>query len=223
MIRLFNVYYPVRTLVLLLGEALVVGFSFLLGTMFTVESMLRLSNTLFIERGYLRILALTAVVLLLSHGFDLYDSSKIEQKLDQAFRILFVLGLVALILGAILYKFPDFLPGNNSAVFGVVILAVSLFCWRSAYGWIHRPCSPVQMQAASTLHPSWARPNRSQWQTGFAGLKWHRHTGPPLPQPSFLRSWPSCRSACFFSTVPTVFISGWRVYFCSLPPTAVWV
>jgi sugar transferase (PEP-CTERM system associated) len=139
-IRLFNVYYPVRTLVLLLGEALVVGFSFLLGTMFTVESMLRLSNTLFIERGYLRILALTAVVLLLSHGFDLYDSSKIEQKLDQAFRILFVLGLVALILGAILYKFPDFLPGNNSAVFGVVILAVSLFCWRSAYGWL--VCQP---------------------------------------------------------------------------------
>ena len=140
MIRLFNVYYPVRTLVLLLGEALVVGFSFLLGTMLTVESMLRLSNTLFIERGYLRILALTAVVLLLSHGFDLYDSSKIEQKLDQAFRILFVLGLVALILGAILYKFPDFLPGNNSAIFGVIILAVSLFCWRSAYGWL--VCQP---------------------------------------------------------------------------------
>lgn len=140
MIRLFNVYYPVRTLVLLLGEALVVGLSFLLGTMVTVESMLRLNNTLFIERGYLRILALTAVVLLLSHAFDLYDSSKIEQKLDQAFRILFVLGFVALILGAIIYKFPDFLPGDNSAIFGVIILAVSLFCWRSAYGWL--VCQP---------------------------------------------------------------------------------
>lgn len=140
MIRLFNVYYPVRTLVLLLGEALVVGLSFLLGTMVTVESMLRLNNTLFIERGYLRILALTGVVLLLSHAFDLYDSSKIEQKLDQAFRILFVLGFVALILGAIIYKFPDFLPGDNSAIFGVIILAVSLFCWRSAYGWL--VCQP---------------------------------------------------------------------------------
>ena len=32
MIRLFNVYYPVRTLVLLAGEALVVWTSFLLGT-----------------------------------------------------------------------------------------------------------------------------------------------------------------------------------------------
>lgn len=139
MIRLFNVYYPLRTLVLLLGEALVIGFSFVLGTMFTVD-MLRLNNALFIERGYLRILALTAVVLLLSHGFDLYDSSKIEQKLDQAFRILFVLGLVALALGAIIYKFPDFLPGNNSAIFGVIILAISLFCWRSAYGWL--VCQP---------------------------------------------------------------------------------
>jgi sugar transferase (PEP-CTERM system associated) len=139
-IRLFNVYYPVRSLVLLLGEALVIGLSFVMGTMFTVESMLRLNNALFIERGYLRILGLTAVVLLLSHGFDLYDSSKIEQKLDQAFRMLFVLGLVALVLGGVIYEFPDFLPGNNSAIFGVVILAISLFCWRSAYGWL--VCQP---------------------------------------------------------------------------------
>jgi sugar transferase (PEP-CTERM system associated) len=139
-IRLFNVYYPVRSLVLLLGEALVIGLSFVLGTMFTVESMLRLNNALFIERGYLRILGLTGVVLLLSHGFDLYDSSKIEQKLDQAFRMLFVLGLVALVLGGVIYEFPDFLPGNNSAIFGVVILAISLFCWRSAYGWL--VCQP---------------------------------------------------------------------------------
>jgi sugar transferase (PEP-CTERM system associated) len=139
-IRLFNVYYPVRSLVLLLGEALVIGLSFVLGTMFTVESMLRLNNALFIERGYLRILGLTGVVLLLSHGFDLYDSSKIEQKLDQAFRMLFVLGLVALVLGGVIYEFPDFLPGTNSAIFGVVILAISLFCWRSAYGWL--VCQP---------------------------------------------------------------------------------
>jgi sugar transferase (PEP-CTERM system associated) len=139
-IRLFNVYYPVRSLVLLLGEALVIGLSFVMGTMFTVESMLRLNNALFIERGYLRILGLTGVVLLLSHGFDLYDSSKIEQKLDQAFRMLFVLGLVALVLGGVIYEFPDFLPGTNSAIFGVVILAISLFCWRSAYGWL--VCQP---------------------------------------------------------------------------------
>ena len=36
MIRLFNVYYPVRTLVLLIGEALIVLTSFLLGTLVRV-------------------------------------------------------------------------------------------------------------------------------------------------------------------------------------------
>jgi len=137
-IRLFNVYYPVRTLVLLLGEALIVGLSFVLGTLWAVESVLRLNNALFIEGGYLRILGLTAVVLLLSHGFDLYDSSQLGARLEQAFRMMFVLGLVALVLGGVMYISPEFLPGKNSGFAGVVILGVALFCWRSAYSWLVR-------------------------------------------------------------------------------------
>jgi len=136
-IRLFNVYYPVRTLVLLFGEALVIGLSFVLGTLWNVESLPRLNDQLFMG-GYLRIFALTCVVLLLSHGFDLYDSSQLGAKLEQAFRILFVLGLVALVLSAIKYFFPQFLPVKNSALTGVVILAVGLFCWRLAYDWLVR-------------------------------------------------------------------------------------
>ena len=148
MIRLFNVYYPVRTLVLLLGEALIVGVSFVLGSMLTMlvtlstsEGMLRLNNDLFIEGGLFKILGLTFVVLVLSHGFDLYDSSQIGVKLDQAFRILFVLGLLAIVLGGVVHYIPTFLPGNNSALFGVIILAISLFCWRSAYSWL--VCQPM--------------------------------------------------------------------------------
>lgn len=139
MIRLFNVYYPIRTLVLLLGETLIIGCSFVLGTVWTADSMLRLNNALFIEGGLVKILGLTGVVLLLSHGFDLYDSSHIGIKLDQAFRILFVVGLLAIVLGAIIKVVPTFLP-TTAALFGVVILAVSLFCWRSAYGWL--VCQP---------------------------------------------------------------------------------
>lgn len=138
MIRLFNVYYPIRTLVLFLGEALIVGGSFVLGTLYAVESVLRLNNALFIEGGYVRILVLTAMVLLISHGFDLYDSSQLGARLDQAFRMLFVLGLVALVLGGVMYVFPEFLPGKNSAFAGVVILGIALFCWRSTYSWLVR-------------------------------------------------------------------------------------
>jgi sugar transferase (PEP-CTERM system associated) len=75
-------------------------------------------------------------VLLLSHGFDLYDSSQIQARMDQAFRLLFVLGLVALVLGGVLKFYPGFLPGKNSAFAGVVILAFGLFAWRSVYFWM---------------------------------------------------------------------------------------
>jgi len=118
-IRLFNVYYPVRTLVLLVGEALIVGCSFILGTFWNTDNALLFKNALFIEGGYVRILVLTAIVLLLSHGFDLYDSSQLGAKLDQAFRLLFVLGLVALVLAGVVKLFPGFLPGSNSALLGV--------------------------------------------------------------------------------------------------------
>jgi sugar transferase (PEP-CTERM system associated) len=139
-IRLFNVYYPVRTLVLLVGEALIVGVSFVLGALWNSDSMLRLNNEMFIEGGYLRILGVVGIVLLVSHGFDLYDSSYSAAKLEQAFRMLFALGLVALVLASVTYFSPGFLPGKNSAVFGLVILAVAMFCWRSAYGWL--VCQP---------------------------------------------------------------------------------
>jgi sugar transferase (PEP-CTERM system associated) len=132
-IRLFNVYYPVRTLVLLVGEALIVCLSFVLGAMWAMDSWLRLNNALFIEGGVIRIAGLTGIVLLLSHGFDLYDSSQISARTDQTFRLLFVLGLVAMVLGAVLFFMPSFLPGKNSAIAGVVILAVGLFGWRSTY------------------------------------------------------------------------------------------
>jgi sugar transferase (PEP-CTERM system associated) len=136
-IRLFNVYYPVRTLVLLVGEALIVGLSFVLGTLLSLDGLLELNNTLFIDGGYLRILGVTAFVLLLSHGFDLYSSSQMVVKMDHAFRLLFVLGLVALVLGGLLYFVPDFLPGKSAFV-GVVILGVALFGWRSIYSWMVR-------------------------------------------------------------------------------------
>jgi sugar transferase (PEP-CTERM system associated) len=144
-IRLFKVYYPVRTLVLLVGEAMIVGLSFVLGTLLTLgpaidagDGWLQLNNALFIEGGYLKILGLTGVVLLLSHGFDLYDSARLGARIEQAFKLLFVLGLVALVLAALLKVFPGFLPRGYSGLWGVIILTFALFFWRSMYSWLVR-------------------------------------------------------------------------------------
>jgi FlaA1/EpsC-like NDP-sugar epimerase len=123
-----------RTLVLLAGEALIVWVSFLLGTLLQNrdDSWLLLN----VEGGYLKILGATVFVLLLSHWLDLYDFSGMGARWEQAFRMLLVLGLVALALSGVAFVFPRLLPGNGSALAGLVILSFALFAWRAAYGWL---------------------------------------------------------------------------------------
>jgi sugar transferase (PEP-CTERM system associated) len=137
MIRLFNVYYPVRTLVLLIVEALVVGLSFLLTIWWqNQETSWILLN---VEGGYWKIVGVTAIVLMLSHGLDLYDSSSTGEKWDQIFRLFTVLGLVAFVLAAVDLVYGHFLPGRiflPGAKWGLLVLTVMLLGWRGAYAWI---------------------------------------------------------------------------------------
>lgn len=130
---MFKVYYPLRTLVLLAGEALIVWVSFVLGTILRNQDSWLLLN---VEGGYLKILAVTGVILILSHWLDLYDSSNLDKNWEQSLRILLVMGFVALALAAIGFLFPNFMPGNGSALAGLLILTVTLFCWRGAYCWM---------------------------------------------------------------------------------------
>ena len=134
MIRLFNVYYPVRTLVLLAVEALVVFTSFLLGVVlaFPDERYIVLNY----QGGYFKILVATLVVLICSHGFDLYDAARFDAKGELYFRLFLVPGLLALLLGGIGFAFPKALPGNNASLIALVILTIGLFGWRTAYGWL---------------------------------------------------------------------------------------
>ena len=134
MIRLFQVYYPVRTLILLVGEALVVCTSFVLGM--ALQHRDDLYVVLNYEGGYLRIVVVTLVVLMFSHWFDLYDPTHFSEKREVYFRLLLVPAILALSLAAIGLLFPRYLLGNNAALVGLVILTMALFSWRALYGWL---------------------------------------------------------------------------------------
>jgi sugar transferase (PEP-CTERM system associated) len=133
-IRLFHVYYPLRTLVLLAGEALVIWTSFLLATwlQFREDSYVVLN----FEYGYYKLLVITCMVLLFSHWLDLYDSTTFRGRWEQALRLLLVLGLVALSMAVVGFVFPSSLPGRGSALLGVIILTVALVSWRNTYVWL---------------------------------------------------------------------------------------
>jgi sugar transferase (PEP-CTERM system associated) len=134
MIRLFNVYYPTRTIVLLLCEALIVSGSFLLATVLLVgpDTYLVLNY----EYGALKILALTALTLLSSYYFDLYEPQRISARWEIYFRLLLVLGFLSFLLSGITYLFPEAGIARYVLVLGLAFLTCALFAWRSAYEWL---------------------------------------------------------------------------------------
>jgi sugar transferase (PEP-CTERM system associated) len=134
LIRLFNVYIPVRTLVLLIGEALIVWTSFLLGAVYELreDSYLVLNY----EGGYLKILGVTVLVLLCSHWLDLYDTARLNTKGELYFRLLMVPGVLAFILAGVAYLRPNYLLGSGSSAVGLLILTVALFGWRLGFTWL---------------------------------------------------------------------------------------
>jgi sugar transferase (PEP-CTERM system associated) len=134
MIRLFNVYYPTRTIVLLLCEALIISGSFLIATLVVVgpDTYLVLNY----EYGALKILGLTILTLLTSYYFDLYEPQRISARWEIYFRLLLVLGFLSFLLSAVTYFFPAADIARSVLVLGLTFLTVSLVAWRSAYQWV---------------------------------------------------------------------------------------
>jgi sugar transferase (PEP-CTERM system associated) len=137
MIRIFNVYYPTRTLVLLLFEALLVGGSFLLATtclsLAGPDGTVVLFNTLIYENGLLKIACITALTLLLTYYFDLYGPRRISESWEIYFRLLLVLSFLSFVLAGLVYFLPELDIGPFVLVAGVSILSFFLVLWRWAY------------------------------------------------------------------------------------------
>ncbi len=94
MIRLLNVYYPTRTVVLLLCEAVIVGGCFLAAA--RIEFGDQMIFALQLEDGALKIGVLTIVSLILLYYFDLYEPTIVSGRMEIYFRILLVLLPIAL-------------------------------------------------------------------------------------------------------------------------------
>jgi len=139
-IRIFNVYYPVRTIVLIMGEALIVGASLFMVTVlqFREDSFVVLN----FENGYARILGLAIFVVIVSYWLDLYEPTKISP-FGAGGEVIFqtLLSSGVLVLGAGLIGIV--LPGPHArgvvslaALAGSTLAVVALLGWHKAYAWL---------------------------------------------------------------------------------------
>jgi sugar transferase (PEP-CTERM system associated) len=176
MVRLFNVYYSTRTLILLLCEATLVGTSFLLATLYILgmDSYIKLIY----ENGLLKIAGITLLTLLFSYYFDLYEPQRISQRWEAYFRLLLVLSALSFVLAGITFVFPDIDIGRNVLAVGIFLLAILLALWRRAYEWlIDLPIfrERVYVLGAGPRATSLVETLRSRRDAGMEVVGWQQH------------------------------------------------
>ena len=135
MIRLLNVYYPTRTVMLLLCEAVIVASCFFAAAFLVLGPDVWLA--LNYEYGYLKIAALTFISINFSYYFDLFEPQLVSAREAIYFRILLVLAFDCFVVSAVLFFFPESSIGPGHVYgLGLALLTPVLILWRRAYDWI---------------------------------------------------------------------------------------
>ncbi len=138
MIRLFNAYFPTRTILLTVTEALLVTMSFVVAVVLWAGTATDAKIYLLYLNGLGRILLVVAVFVVLMYYFDLYDSFVLSNRREVVTRLVGVLGSAFVALAVLYYAFPEISLGGSSLWVGVGIVAVAVPLWRRLFFVLNR-------------------------------------------------------------------------------------
>jgi len=132
LIRLFNAYFPARTLVLGTSEAILITLAFVVATIVRLGTN-DAAVTLQYENGFLKILMLSATFMVCMYYFDLYDSSILSNRREVFSRLIQVLGTVCILLATVYYFYPRLELGRGIVLIGLVFVVILLLAWRGLF------------------------------------------------------------------------------------------
>ena len=138
MIRLFNTYFPTRTLLLTLTEAILVSSGFVLAVLLSSGTAVDAKIYLLYENGAGRIGLVVLVFLVLMYYFDLYNSAILTNRREVVTRLVGVLGTTFVALAVLYYTFPDASLGGTVLWAGILMVAVVVPVWRSFFFVLNR-------------------------------------------------------------------------------------
>ncbi len=131
MVRLFRIYYPARTLVLLGGDALVLTLSLMLAVILQYRDDFLLE--LQYDFGLPKILIMTAAILLVAHYLDLYSPTELTSINEAYVRLYALLGGISIGLALVAFRWPAILIGKNALLYGTVFATAGLSSWRALF------------------------------------------------------------------------------------------
>jgi sugar transferase (PEP-CTERM system associated) len=131
LVRLFNVYYPKRTLILLFGEIVIIGASFLAAGLlrFGRDFSLKLNY----ENGFARIGLVSGICLLCLYYFDLYDTGIITNAFEVLTRLVQVLGATCVITAFLYYVYPPVQLELSFLMLALLFMGICLAASRNLF------------------------------------------------------------------------------------------
>ena len=131
MIRILNVYFPARTLLLGVSEVLLVCLTFTLAVFFRMGHD---ADLLFsYEHGLAKIGLVASTYLLCMYYLDLYESRVLGNPHEVLTRQLQVLGLGSVMLAILYYFYPQTQLGRGVFLIGLLLMIPILILWRKAF------------------------------------------------------------------------------------------
>lgn len=136
MTRVFNIYFPNRTLILALTETTLI-FAALLAATYAAFGT-RTAVVLEYGNGFFRIALASAVCLLCMYYYDLYDSPVLTNPREVHTRLVQVLGTACLILALLYYTYPSLGLDRRTFLVGVLMVGLLLAGWRRLFFVLNR-------------------------------------------------------------------------------------
>jgi sugar transferase (PEP-CTERM system associated) len=129
MIRFLNAYFPARTLFLGISEVCLIALSF------TAAAIVRLGTydaavMLNYEQGFLKIVALSGILMFCMYYFDLYNTSILSNQREILSRLVQALGTMCIGLAVLYYLYPPLELGRGIIFVGLCFVLVVLVLWR---------------------------------------------------------------------------------------------
>lgn len=169
MIRFFNVYYPVRTVILAAGELVLMGGSFVAAVV--VLAGPGAFSVLSSAQGWYKILAVCGFCFLCFYYSDLYVPGSLNLGTDSLLRALSAVGFISILLGLISHLIPQVVLLPGVYVLGIVFLMLVLAGWRSLFGRIARLpffCERVVILGKGKLAATLVREIRARDELGMS-------------------------------------------------------
>jgi sugar transferase (PEP-CTERM system associated) len=131
MVRLFNVYFPKRTILLLSAEILLVCAA-LFGTAF-LHFGFKTPLVLGLQYGYMKVGFLAAICLFFLYYSDLYAPKYLRSSFAVPSRFIKALGIACLLVAPVYYVFPSLEPFRGFAITGISIAVLLLVPHRQLF------------------------------------------------------------------------------------------